>query len=177
MVIFFSINGKVAVSSPAKSMLRRGFLRPLSSSPPAEEAVSAPGSAEWSCTGEVSSVSDEAAQEWDLDLELVPGGGLSGEQREDCNHVFLEMFPDSVSCLQGPDPNISMVNGLPFPQWWLLEWLRDQVKHDEAHLAYLTGVEEEARQLNKVAIPPGMVEGSELMQSELMQVVIRAFGK
>jgi hypothetical protein len=38
-------------------------------------------------------------------------------------------------------------------------------------------VEEEARQLNKVAILPGVVEGSELMQSELMQVVIRAFGK
>jgi hypothetical protein len=37
-------------------------------------------------------------------------------------------------------------------------------------------VEEEARQLNKIAIPPGAVEGSELMQSELMQVVIRALG-
>jgi hypothetical protein len=37
-------------------------------------------------------------------------------------------------------------------------------------------VEEEARQLNKIAIPPGAVEGPELMQSELMQVVIRALG-
>jgi hypothetical protein len=37
-------------------------------------------------------------------------------------------------------------------------------------------VEEEARELNKIAIPPGAVEGSELMQSELMQVVIRALG-
>jgi hypothetical protein len=33
-------------------------------------------------------------------------------------------------------------------------------------------LEEEAPQLNKVAIPLGAVEGS-----ELMQVVIRAFGK
>jgi hypothetical protein len=38
-------------------------------------------------------------------------------------------------------------------------------------------VEEEVRKLNMVAIPPGAVEGSELMKSELMQVVIRAFGK
>jgi hypothetical protein len=70
-----------------------------------------------------------------------------------------------------------MENGLTIPQWWLLEWLRGKVKHDEVQLAYLMGVEEEARQLNKVAIPPGAVEGSKLMQSELMQVVIRAFGK
>jgi hypothetical protein len=68
-------------------------------------------------------------------------------------------------------------NGLTNPQWWLLEWLRGQVKHDEAQLAYLVDVEEEARQLNKVAIPPGAVKGSELMHSEFMQVVIRAFGK
>jgi hypothetical protein len=77
--------------------------------------VSATGSAESSSTREVTSVSDEAAQERDLDLEPVPGGGLSDEQREDCSHVFLEMFPDSVSCSQGPNPNISMVNGLTFP--------------------------------------------------------------
>jgi hypothetical protein len=37
-------------------------------------------------------------------------------------------------------------------------------------------VEEEACQLNEIAIPLGAVEGSELMQSELMQVVIRALG-
>jgi hypothetical protein len=34
-----------------------------------------------------------------------------------------------------------MENGLTIPQWWL----RDQVKHDEAQLAYLMSVEEEAR--------------------------------
>jgi hypothetical protein len=71
-----------------------------------------------------------------------------------------------------------MEDGLTIPQWWLLDWLRDQaaIKHDEARLAYLMNVEVEARQLNKIAIPPGAVEGSELMQSELMQVVIRALG-
>ena len=91
--------------------------------------------------------------------------------------VFIEMFPDSASSWQGSDPNIPLDNGLTNLQWWLLEWLRNQVKHDEAQLAYLMDAEEEARQLNMVAIPPGAVEGSELMQSELMQVVIRAFGK
>jgi hypothetical protein len=39
-------------------------------------------------------------------------------------------------------------DGLTIPQWWLLDWLRDQVKNDEARLAYLMDVEEEARQLN-----------------------------
>jgi hypothetical protein len=85
------------------------------------------------------------------------------------------MFPDLASCSQGLDPNIPMEDGLIIPQWWLLDWLRDQVMHNEARLAYLMDVEE-ARQLNKIAIPPGAVEGSELMQSELMQVVIRALG-
>jgi hypothetical protein len=118
-----------------------------------------------------------AALEKDPDLDLVPGGGLSDEQKKDFERVFLEMFPDSASCSQGSDPNIPMENGLTNLRWWLLEWLRDQVKHDEAQLAYLMDVEEEACQLNKVAIPPGVVEGSELMQSELMQVVIRAFRK
>jgi hypothetical protein len=74
------------------------------------------------------------------------------------------------------DPNIPMEDGLTIPQWWLLDWLRDQVKNDEAQLAFFMDMEEEARQLNKVAIPPGAVEGSELMQSKLMQVVIRALG-
>jgi hypothetical protein len=37
-----------------------------------------------------------------------------------------------------------MENGLTIPQWWLLEWLRDQVKHDEAQLVYQISVEEEA---------------------------------
>jgi hypothetical protein len=75
------------------------------------------------------------------------------------------------------DPNIPLEDGLTNPQWCLLEWLRDQVKHDEAQLVYLMDVEEEACQLNKIAIPPGAVKGSELMQLELMQVVIKAFGK
>jgi hypothetical protein len=110
-------------------------------------------------------------------LDPVPHGGLSDVQKKDFERVFIEMFPDSASSSQGSDPNILLDDGLTNPQWWLLEWLRDQVKHDEAQLAYLMDVEEEARQLNKVAIPPGAVEGSELMQSELMQVVIRAFGK
>jgi hypothetical protein len=121
-------------------------------------------------------MSDEAALEKDLDLDPDPSGGLSVEQGKDFERVFLEMFPDSASCSQGSDPNIPMEDGLTIPQWWLLDWLRDQVKHDEARLAYLIDVEEEARQLNKIAIPPGAVEGSELMQSELMQVVIRALG-
>jgi hypothetical protein len=127
-------SGKVADSSPAKSMLRREFLRPVSSSQLEEEAVLALGSAELSSIGEVSSVSDESALEKDLDLDLesVLGGGLSDEQREDFNRVFLEMFPYSASCSQGSDPNIPMENSLTIPQWWLLEWLRDQVKHDEA---------------------------------------------
>jgi hypothetical protein len=106
----------------------------------------------------------------------VRGGGLSDEQKKDFQRVFIEMFPDSASCSQGSDPNIPLDDGLTNPQWWLLEWLRDQVKHDDAQLAYLMEVEEEARQLNKVAIPPGAVEGSELMQSELMKVVIRDLG-
>jgi hypothetical protein len=91
-------SGKVAASSPVKSMLRHRFLRHVSSSPSEEEVVLALGSTESSSTGEVSSVSDEAGPEKDPDLEPVPGGGLSDEQREDCNRVFLEMFPDSVSC-------------------------------------------------------------------------------
>ena len=69
-----------------------------------------------------------------------------------------------------------MEDGLTISQWWLLDWRRDQVKNDETCLAYLMDVEEEGHQLNKVAIPPGAVEGPELMQSELMQVVIRALG-
>ena len=96
-------SGKVADSAPMKSMLRCGFLRLVSSSPFEEEAVLALGSAELSSTREVSSMSDEAASVKDPDLEPVPGGGLSDEQREDCNRVFLEMFPDSVSCSQGSD--------------------------------------------------------------------------
>jgi hypothetical protein len=120
----------------------------------------------------------------------VSRGGPSGEdpieqrdalsveekKRKDFDHVFLEMFPDSVSGSQGPDPNIPLDDGLTIPQWWLLDWLRDQVKNDEARLAYLMDVEEEAHQLKKIAIPLGAVEGSELMQSELMQVVIRDLG-
>jgi hypothetical protein len=120
----------------------------------------------------------------------VSRGGPSGEgpveqrdalsveesRRKDFDRVFLEMFPDLVSGSQGPDPNIPLEDGLTIPHWWLLDWLRDQVKNDEVRLAYLMDVEEEARLLNKVAIPPGAVEGSELMQSELMQVVIRDLG-
>jgi hypothetical protein len=109
-------------------------------------------------------------------LDPVPRGGLSVEQGKEFEHVFLEMFPDSTSCSQGSDPNIPMEDGLTILQWWLLDWLRDQVKHDEAQLAYLMDMEEEACQLNKIAIPLGVVEGSELMQSKLMQVVIRALG-
>lgn len=211
-------SGKVVVSFPAKCMLRRGFLRPVSSSQPKEDVVLALGSVESSSKGldlvgvaiwdiwvregvsngrlilplSVSdeaapfSESDEVAQAWDLvpvldpildqGLDPVPGGGLSGEQAKDFNRVFLEMFPDSASCSQGSVSNIPMENGLTIPQWWLLEWLKDQVKHDEAQLVYLKDVEEEARLLNKVAIPPGAVEGSELMQSELMQVVMRDLG-
>jgi hypothetical protein len=119
---------------------------------------------------------DGSAPKKDPDLDPVPRGGLSVEQRKDFNRVFLEMFPESASCSQGSDPNIPMEDGLTIPQWWLLDWLRDQVKHDEAQLAYLMDVEEETRELNKIAIPPGAVEGSELMQSELMQVVIRDLG-
>jgi hypothetical protein len=116
-----------------------------------------------------------------LVLDPVPRGGLSVEQGKDFERVFLEMFPDSASFSQGSDPNIPMEDGLTIPQWWLLDWLWDQVKHDEVRLAYLMDAEEEARQLNEIAIPPGAVEGSELMQSELMQselmqVVIRALG-
>jgi hypothetical protein len=103
-------------------------------------------------------------------------GGLFVEQRKDFDRVFLEMFPDSASCSQGPNPNIPLEDALTIPQWWLLDWLRDQAKNDEAHLAYLMDMEEEAHHLNKVAIPPRAVEGSELMQSELMHVVIRALG-
>jgi hypothetical protein len=98
-------SGKVADSSLATSMLWRGFLRPVSSSPPEEEAVLALGSAESSSTREVSSMLDDAATpKKDPDLDLVPGGGLSDEQRKDFNRVFLEMFPDSASCSQGLIP-------------------------------------------------------------------------
>ena len=109
------------------------------------------GSVESSSTGEISSMSDEDVPEKDPDLELVPGSGLSNEQREDFNRVFLEMFLDSASCSQGADSNTPMENGLTIPQWWLLEWLRGQINHDEAQLAYLMGMEEEARQLNKLS--------------------------
>jgi hypothetical protein len=170
--------------SPAKTMFRRGSLRSESSLSPSGEVSTgeALGFAE-SCSGfsdspEMgSAVSGEVVLEKDPDLEPVQGGGLSDEQREDCMRVFLDMFPDSVSCSQGADFNTPMENGLTIPQWRLLEWLRGQVKHDEAQLTYLMGVEEGARRLNKVAIPPGAVEGSELMQSELMQVVFRDLGK
>ena len=158
-----ALSGKVANSSPAKSVLHHGFLRPVSSSTPDEESVLALGAAESSSIREVSSVSDEVALEKDPDLEPVMGGGLFDEQREDCNRVFLEMFSDSASCLQGFVPNIPMESSLTIPQWWLLEWLRGQVKHGEAQLAYLMGVEEEACQLNKVAIPLGAVKGFDLM--------------
>jgi hypothetical protein len=149
-------------SSPAKSMLRRGFLRPVYSSLPTGEVSTGEAleSAESSSIGEISFVPDKAVLEKDPDLEPVLGSGLSNEQREDFYRVFLEMFPDSASCLQGADSNTPMENGLTIPQWWLLEWLRGQVKHDEAQFAYLMGVEEDTRQLNKVAIPLGAVEGS-----------------
>ena len=165
-----------AISFLAKSMLWCGFLRPGFLSPLEEEAELALDFSESSSIGKVSLVSDEAVPKMESDLEPGPGGGLSDEKKDDFYRVFLEMFPDSASQSQGMDPNTPMENGLTILQWWLLEWLRDQVKHDEMQLAYLMGVEEEARQLNKVAIPPGAVEGSELMQSELMQVMIRAFG-
>jgi hypothetical protein len=73
----------------------------VSSSPPEEDVGLALGSADLSSTGKVLSVSDEAVREKDPDLEPVMGGGLSDEQREDCNCVFLEMFPVSASCSQG----------------------------------------------------------------------------
>jgi hypothetical protein len=87
-------------------------------------------------------------------LDPVPRGGLSDVQKKDFERVFIEMFPDSASSSQGSDPNILLDDGLTNPQWWLLEWLRDQVKQDEAQLAYLMDVEEEACQLNKVCHPP-----------------------
>jgi hypothetical protein len=62
-----------------------------------------------------------------LDPDPVPRGGLFVKQGKEFEHVFLEMFPDSASCSQGPDRNIPMEDGLTIPQWWL----RDQVKHDE----------------------------------------------
>jgi hypothetical protein len=65
-----------------------------------------------------------------LDPIPVPRGGLSVEQGKEFERVFLEMFPDSASCSQDPDPNIPMEDGLTIPQWLLLDWLRDQVKHD-----------------------------------------------
>ena len=46
-------SGKVADSSPAKSLLRCGFLRPVSSSSPEEEEVLALGSAESSSIGQI----------------------------------------------------------------------------------------------------------------------------
>jgi hypothetical protein len=49
-------SGKVADSFPAKSLLLRRFLKPVSLSPPEEGVVLALGSAESSSTGEVSAV-------------------------------------------------------------------------------------------------------------------------
>jgi hypothetical protein len=98
-------SGKVADSSPATSMLWRGCLRPVSSSAPEEEVVLALESAESSSTREVSFVSNEATTpKKDPDLDLVPGGGLSDEQRKDFNCVFLEMYPNLASCSQGSNP-------------------------------------------------------------------------
>ncbi|KAE8100828.1 hypothetical protein FH972_018679 [Carpinus fangiana] len=98
--------------------------------------------------------------------QMVPIVGFSEDLKPWPEVGSSVLVPDS-----GSDPNIPMEDGLTIPQWWLLDWLRDQVKNDDAQLAYLMDVEEEARQLNKVAIPLGAVEGS-----ELMQVVIRALG-
>jgi hypothetical protein len=99
-VVVAAPSGMVVDSSPAKRMLRCRFLRPVSSSPPLGEVFTgeALGSSELSSIGEVSSVLEEAMPEMGPDLEPVPGGGLSDEQREDFNRVYLEMFLDLASC-------------------------------------------------------------------------------
>jgi hypothetical protein len=60
-------------SSPAKCLLRRGFLRPESSSSHLRSSSSSLGSSKSSSSGEVPSVSVEVVPEMDPDLEQVPG--------------------------------------------------------------------------------------------------------
>ena len=46
--------------------------------------------------------------------------------------------------------------GLTKTQNWLIEWLREGVKHDEKHMAILKDMEEDTRRAKKVARPPGL---------------------
>ena len=68
--------------------------------------------------------------------------------------------------------DIAVENGLTKPQK-LFEWMREKVKHNEMHLAFLKDMEEKTRRANKVAIPPGAVEGSALMQEVMRDLKVR----
>jgi hypothetical protein len=75
---------------------------------------------------------------------------------------------------------IAVENGLTKAQKWLIEWLREGVKHDEKHLAFLKDMEEDARRANKVARPPDGDEVLALMKKVLLDLKVgqpRAKGK
>jgi hypothetical protein len=119
---------------------------------------------------------------------LPVDGSISDVSREglelrDSMRVFLAIVSASSPCSQGPNlvalgsnkayglslrvyntDDIAMENGLTKPQKLLFEWMREKVKHNEVHLAFLKDMEEKTRRANKVAIPPAAVEGSALMQ-------------
>jgi hypothetical protein len=60
--------------------------------------------------------------------------------------------------------------GLTKAQKWLIEWLREGVKHDEKHMAILKDMEEDTRRANKVARPPDCDEELALMQKVLLDL-------
>jgi hypothetical protein len=62
---------------------------------------------------------------------------------------------------------IAVEIGLTKAQKWLIEWLREGVKHDEKHMAFLKDMEEDTRQANKLARPLDGDEALALMQKVL----------
>jgi hypothetical protein len=128
--------------------------------------------------GSISDVSREG-----LFVKVGCPASIPGLELRDSVRVFLAIVSASSPCSQGPNlvalgsnkayglslrvyntDDIAMENGLTKPQKLLFEWMREKVKHNEVHLAFLKDMEEKTRRANKVAIPPAAVEGSALMQ-------------
>jgi hypothetical protein len=63
-------------------------------------------------------------------------------------------------------------NGLTKPQKWLFEWLRESVKQDEKHLAFLKVLEEDTCRANKVARPPDGIDELALMQEVIRDLKV-----
>ena len=62
---------------------------------------------------------------------------------------------------------IAVEIGLTKAQKWLIEWLREGVKHNEKHMAFLKDMEEYTHRANKVAHPLDGDEALALMQKVL----------